>query len=128
MIDLIEELLERMERYAQQTEKSRTSRDASLYMGHVEECNDDIRTILEDRYIARAGRAYFRARTAYMRTLEENVGREEKMNKILNNQKHTTDIIEEMDRELRRRMTPEFVDDLERTVMQRVQEKEKHDV
>lgn len=128
MIDLIEELLERMERYAQQTEKSRTSRDASLYMGHVEECNDGIRTILEDRYIARADRAYFRARTAYMRTLEENVGREEKMNKILNNQKHTADIIEEMDRELRRRMTPEFVDDLERTVMQRVQEKEKHDV
>lgn len=128
MIDLIEELLERMERYAQQTEKSRTSRDASLYMGHVEECNDDIRTILEDRYIARADRAYFRARTAYMRTLEENVGREEKMNKILNNQKHTTDILEEMDRELRRRMTPEFVEDLERTVMQRVQEKEKHDV
>ena len=125
MIDLIEELLERMERYAQQTEKSRTSRDASLYMGHVEECNDGIRTILEDRYIARADRAYFRARTAYMRTLEENVGREEKMNKILNNQKHTADIIEEMDRELRRRMTPEFVDDLERTVMQRVEEKEK---
>lgn len=128
MIDLIEELLERMERYAQQTEKSRTSRDASLYMGHVEECNDDIRTILEDRYIARADRAYFRARTAYMRTLEENVGREEKMNKILNNQKHTTDILEEMDRELRRCMTPEFVDGIERTVMQRVQEKEKHDV
>ena len=125
MIDLIEELLERMERYAQQTEKSRTSRDASLYMGHVEECNNGIRTILEDRYIARADRAYFRARTAYMRTLEENVGREEKMNKILNNQKHTADIIEEMDRELRRRMTPEFVDDLERTVMQRVEEKEK---
>ena len=128
MIDLIEELLERMERYAQQTEKSRTSRDASLYMGHVEECNDDIRTILEDRYIARADRAYFRARTAYMRTLEENVGREEKMNKILNNQKHTTDILEEMDRELRRCMTPEFVDGIEWTVMQRVQEKEKHDV
>lgn len=128
MIDLIEELLERMERYAQQTEKSRTSRDASLYMGHVEECNDDIRTTLEDRYIARADRAYFRARTAYMRTLEENVGREEKMNKILNNQKHTTDILEELDRELRRCMTPEFVDGLEWTVMQRVQEKEKHDV